>query len=150
MVESTIDPASLPLPTAVPDGSKPNHPVEHLSVIFSQKEASNVLRISKKATTPFWLGKRMYEKLNTDIKFKLGPIDAAALEKSYNDFQKGPAVQDKKLVAKQMYEALKHPGLDSEQKLLKQHKLQNYLKDPKWHESSFVNLTKDVYKFTNS
>ena len=91
MVESSaktiIDPNSLPLPTAVPEDGKPNHPVEHLSVIFSQKEQSNVLRISKKATTPFWLGKRMYEKLNTDIKFKLGPINEQALQERYKKFE---------------------------------------------------------------
>ena len=131
MVESTlaaVDPATLPLPTAVPDGSKPNHPVEHLSVIFSQKEDSNVLRISRKATTPFWLGKKMYEKLNTDIKFKLGPIDLSTLEKTYQDFCKGPAPQDRKDGAKKLYEEMKHPGLDGDGKLLAQHKLQNYMR----------------------
>ena len=77
---SKVNPDTLPLPTVVPDDADPTHPVEHLSVIFSQKQQSDVLRISKKATTPFWLNKRMYEKLNTDIKFKLGPIDSQALE----------------------------------------------------------------------
>ena len=125
---AAVDPSTLPLPTAVTDGSKPNHPVEHLSVIFSQKEESNVLRISRKATTPFWLGKRMYEKLNTDIKFKLGPIDLSSLEKTYQDFNQGPAPQERKAGAKKLYEEMKHPGLDSEGKLLAQHKLQNYMK----------------------
>ena len=84
---ANVNPETLPLPTVVPDDANPTHPVEHLSVIFSQKEQSNVLRISKKATTPFWLGKRMYEKLNTDIKFKLGPIDVQALKTKYSDFE---------------------------------------------------------------
>ena len=88
---SKVNPDTLPLPTVVPDDADPTHPVEHLSVIFSQKQQSDVLRISKKATTPFWLNKRMYEKLNTDIKFKLGPIDSQALEQKYKEFVHGGA-----------------------------------------------------------
>ena len=88
---SKVNPDTLPLPTVVPDDADPTHPVEHLSVIFSQKQQSDVLRISKKATTPFWLNKRMYEKLNTDIKFKLGPINSQDLEQKYKEFVHGGA-----------------------------------------------------------
>ena len=38
----------------------------------------------------------MYEKLNTDIKFKLGPIDVPALEKKYQAFNQGGAPQQYK------------------------------------------------------
>ena len=72
----------MPLPAETTE-DRPDHPVEHLSIIFSQKDQSNVLRISKKATTPFWLNKKMYEKLNIDIKFKLDPINAMELQQRY-------------------------------------------------------------------
>ena len=38
----------------------------------------------------------MYEKLNTEIKFKLDPIDVPALEKKYQAFNQGDAPQQKK------------------------------------------------------
>ena len=86
MVDSSsayIDPAQLPLPNDLLGGDDQaddgDYPVEHLSVIFKQKDTSEVLRISKKAATPLWLHKDMYTKLSTDIKFDLEPLDKMAL-----------------------------------------------------------------------
>ena len=53
---------------------------------MNQKDASNVLRITKKAKTPFWLSKRMYEKIDAEIEPTLDPIDSTVLERNYNDF----------------------------------------------------------------
>ena len=67
-----VDPAMLPLPEPV--AASEEHPVEYLSVIFNQREPNQMLRISRKATTPMWLGKKMYEKLHADIKYELKPM----------------------------------------------------------------------------
>ena len=85
-----VDPASLPLPSALTSGNSAqnsaDHPVEFLSVIFNQREANEVLRISKKAKTPMWLTKKMYQKLPTDVKFELPPIDNDELMRRYGEF----------------------------------------------------------------
>ena len=86
MVESTFDPASLPLPQGLQNANdagaagNSDHPVEFLSVIFNQREPNEVLRISKKAMTPIWLTRNMYKKLPTDVKFELAPMDTADLQ----------------------------------------------------------------------
>ena len=128
---SKVNPDSLPLPTVVPDDADPTHPVEHLSVIFSQKQQSDVLRISKKATTPFWLNKRMYEKLNTDIKFKLGPIDSQALEQKYKEFVHGGAPQTVKDKAAQLFHDAYYAGKSKDDQLKAQHILKGYLDNQK-------------------
>ena len=56
------------------------------------------MRISKKATTPLWLGKKLYEKLNTDIKYKLEPIDSNELSKQFIEFEKD--VESNRIISK--------------------------------------------------
>ena len=90
--DKTFDPATLPLPTDLLGGedgqvNDGDFPVEHLSIIFNQKEPNQVLRLSKKATTPLWLGKRLYEKLNTEIVYKLEPIDSKELADMVKQFE---------------------------------------------------------------
>ena len=92
MVEAQLDPAMLPLPQALqnPNAAQVNdsdYPVEFLSVIFNQREANQVLRISKKAITPMWLTRNMYKKLPSDVKFELGPIDTQELQRRYAAFE---------------------------------------------------------------
>ena len=61
--------------------------MEFLSVIFNQREANEVLRISKKAMTPMWLKRDMYTKLQVDVKFELAPIDVDDLQRRYVAFE---------------------------------------------------------------
>ena len=90
MVQSNpIDPTTLPLPASLQNGGAAgadDHPVEFLSVIFNQREPNEVLRISKKAKTPMWLTKKLYQKLQTDVKFELTPIDNDELMRKYGLF----------------------------------------------------------------
>ena len=93
-MEPTIDPAMLPLPAALQNANgaatganSGDHPVEFLSVIFNQREANQVLRISKKAITPMWLTRNMYKKLPTDVRYELAPINADDLQARYATFE---------------------------------------------------------------
>ena len=76
---------TAPVPEAVEEDKE--FPVQHLSILFSQKDSKELLQISKKANTPFWLGPKLYQKLKTDINFKMPDIDKDRLVERYANFQ---------------------------------------------------------------
>lgn len=75
-----------PVPDWGEDPADNEFPREYLSLIFHLKEKNQLVQISKKANTPIWLKKSMYEKLQTKIQFELQPIDEEQLFKVYEDF----------------------------------------------------------------
>ena len=136
-MEPTVDPAMLPLPSALQNGNAAagndanEYPVEFLSVLFNQHEQNEVLRISKKAITPMWLTRNMYKKLPADVKYELPPIDTEDLQRRYAAFeqkikpnettsaQESSRLQQLGLKASQMYTNAFQQGCTDAKELLK-------------------------------
>ena len=85
----------------------------------------------------------MYEKLNTDIKFKLGPIDVPALEQQYSTFSKGNASQQAKDKAAQYFQEAFYSGKGKDDQLRAQHVLKEFLDKQRWKIR--VNLSMSMF-----